>query len=612
MGGFAVVIDWEHPVDARAVNPMMALVPHRTTGGVRVHAAPHAVLAEGRTATRVEDPWEIATLGPLSIVGDIRLFDTARLRALAGGGTATAGLDDRRLLLAAFRRRGMAALDAIDGDYAFVMWDDERRRVLAVRDRFAVMPIFFEETPTGIRFGSEVKQLAATSLRTAEPDTESLVEYITYDFSDTRRTFFTGVERIRASDVLEGTQAGITHRRYWDPEPSGERHQPSDLPGLFREHLTESVRRRLATSTAVVSQLSGGLDSPAIAAAAATLHRDGHPVDLTTVSAVYDHPSIDESHWIADIVAMQPFPHRDFTPAVGDISLFDDDIWAIDGPLTDPIRDMNERTAAIAAEVGAGLAFTGNFGDHLGYQARYLADLLRSGRPVRFARDVTRSARWTGRSVLATVTPPLRQLAPAPVRSLARRLRPNQPPGLEWTLVGRTPPQPTSDPRRGFPSHTQAAIAADIREPLFTRINEMQSAIFATHGIELTHPFMDRNLVEFVVSIHPLDLPFDGRSKTLVRQAFAHDLPPSVLERRTATTADRYIADALTPHHDAYRDRYRTLPANATMIDPLAYRQATERYDRGTITTQDLMALRRVWQALSFTDGAIRYRGIPC
>jgi asparagine synthase (glutamine-hydrolysing) len=591
---------------------MMALVPHRTTGGVRVRATPHAVLAEGRTTNQVDGRWEVATLGPLTIVGDIRLYDTAPLRALAGGDAATAGLDDRHLILTAFLRRGMAALDAIDGDCAFVVWDDERRRVLAVRDRFAVKPIFFEETPTGIRFASEVKQLAATSLRPAAPDTESLVEYVTYDFSDTRRTFFAGIERIRASDLLEGTPAGITHRRYWDPEPSWERHDPADLPGLFREHLTESVRRRLATSRAAVSQLSGGLDSPAIAAAAASLHRDGHPVNLTTVSAVYDHPSIDESRWIDDIVAMQPFPHRDFTPQVGDIALFDDDIWTIDGPLTDPIRDMSERTAAIAAEIGADLALTGNGGDHLGYQARYLADLVRSGRPVRFARDVARSAHWSGRSVLATVAPPLRQLAPAPVRSLARRLRTDPPPDLAWELVGRTPSRPTSHEDRSFPSHSQAAIAADIREPLFTRINEMQSTVFATHGIDLTHPFMDRDLVEFVVSIHPLDLPYDGRSKMLVRQAFAHDLPPSVLERRTATTADRYIAEALTPHHDAYRDRYRTLPASATMIDPTAYRHAIDRVGRRGGTTSDLMVLQRVWQVLAFTDGIIRYRGDSC
>ncbi len=126
MGGFAVVIDWDRPVDPHATDPMMALVPHRATGGTRTHVTPHAVLAEGRTTHQVDGgPWEVATLGPLAIVGDIRLFDTGRLRAAAGGSAATDGLDDRHLLLAAYRRRGIGFLDAVDGDFAFVIWDDD-------------------------------------------------------------------------------------------------------------------------------------------------------------------------------------------------------------------------------------------------------------------------------------------------------------------------------------------------------------------------------------------------------------------------------------------------------------------------------------------------------
>jgi asparagine synthase (glutamine-hydrolysing) len=601
MGGFAVIVDWDRPVELRELEPMMALVPHRMTGALHLHATSHAVLAEGRTTSQTQgDPEQLATLGPLKIVGDLRLYDTSRLRALAGGDTATTGLDDRHLILAAFRRRGMHALDALDGDFAFVIWDDERRRVLAVRDRFAVKPIFFEVTPTGIRLASEVKQLVATSPRPVEPDTASLAEYITYEFAPTRRTFLTGIERIVASHALEGTASGIRHHRYWDPEPTRERHDPESLPGLFRDHLTEAVRRRLDTSLATVSQLSGGLDSPAIAAAAATLARSGETVDLTTVSAVYDDPSIDESHWIDDIVATQPFPHRRFIPEVGDIALFDDDMWTTDGPLTSPIRDIEHMTARIAAEIGADLVFTGNGGDHLGYQGHHLADMLRAGRPVRFGRDAVRSARWSGATIGGTILAPLRQVAPGPLRSLARRLRREEPPSVADLLVRR------SDTHHGHP--TAGIDPADIRSPLFTRINEMHSAIFAAYGLDLSHPYMDRALVEFVASIHPLDLPFDGSTKTLVRQAFTADLPSSVIDRRTATVANDYLLGALAPHRATYRDRFADLPDGASaFIDPVAYRDTLGRFDDGSLELADLMALWRAWQASAFLEGAIRY-----
>ncbi len=138
--------------------------PHHSE--CRSRRRPHVHTGRRRT--------EITSLGPLSIVGDIRLHDHGRSSVPSPAGMqrlpdSTTGT----LILTAFRRRGMAFLDAIDGDYAFVVWDDERRRVLAVRDRFAVKPIFFEETQTGFRFASEVKQLAATSSRPISPETSS-------------------------------------------------------------------------------------------------------------------------------------------------------------------------------------------------------------------------------------------------------------------------------------------------------------------------------------------------------------------------------------------------------------------------------------------------------
>ncbi len=109
-------------------------------------------------------------------------------------------------------------------------------------------------------------------------------------------------------------------------------------------------------SSHTVSQLSGGLDSSSIAAAAAILASRGEPLAFTTVSAVYDFPSIDESGWIDDIVASQPFPHHDFVPEVADIEQFDADMWTVDGPLVDPIRDMKHVTARIAVQLDAPLA----------------------------------------------------------------------------------------------------------------------------------------------------------------------------------------------------------------------------------------------------------------
>jgi asparagine synthetase B (glutamine-hydrolysing) len=609
MGGFAVVVDWDRPVQPGEAERMMDLIPHRATAGIRTHVTDHAVLAEGRTTHQVDDrPWSIATLGPLAIVGDIRLYDTGRLRAAAGGDTATRGLDDRQILLAAYRRKGIDFLDAVDGDFSFVIWDDAERRVLAVRDRFAVKPIFYEETPRGIRFGSEAKQLAFTSRGSPAPDPRSIGEYILQDFREATHSFLSGIRKVGASDVLIADAFGRTSARYWTPLPTGQRHDPSRLPGRFRDELIAATERRLRSSRATVCQLSGGLDSPSIAAAAAILIGRGSPADFATVSAVYDLPSIDESTWIDDIVALQPFPHIDFVPEVADISRLDRVMRIIDGPFVDPNPDMDAVAARVAVDRGAGLVTTGVGGDHISYQARYLGDLLRYGNVLRFARDTAAYARWSRTPITHAVARALRQTAPDAVRRVKQRIvTPRS--AHDRRILGPVTTEALHEPMHeavhdfGFGSQTQNAIASDLRAPRLAWTNETQAMTYGMYGLDVSHPYLDRDLAEFVISIDPRDLPFDGRTKTLVRQAFAADLPGSVLARTTPTFGDEYIRTVLRTQFDAYRARFPTVSDRAEgLVNQETYPTILARYDADSLEWAEALQLFRTWHAMAWVE----------
>ena len=124
------------------------------------------------------------------------------------------------------------------------------------------------------------------------------------------------------------------------------------------------------------------------------------------------------------------------------------------------------------------------------------------------------------------------------------------------------------------------------------------------HGLDVSHPFFDRELAEFVLSIDPVDLPYDGRSKTVLRQGFADHLPPSVLARRTKTLSDEYLEVSLTPLRAAYRNRYPEVPADAHgYIDPGAYQQALSRFDDQRLDSIGHLALVRAWLLFSWIEG---------
>lgn len=580
MGGLAVVVDWVRPVAARELDPMLALTPHRATGGTRRTSFEHAAMAETFFTQDAPDHPAVTSLGHLSIVGDLRLWNRDGLRARAGGNSVTTGLDDRRLLLSSYQRTGIDFLDDVDGDFAFVIWDNRERRAIAVRDRFGAKPLFFERTATGIRFASEVKQLVATSVQPGQPCLRSVSEHLTHRYVGTRMSFFESVERVRPSMALIADPQHRDEFLYWNPGPETVLPTPAgDAAEGFREHLVESVRRRLADTNTAVAHVTGGHDSSSVTAAAHVLaDRDRLPSMLHTVSAVFPgHPN-DETPWINEIAARQPFPHHDFVPAIETVERYEADMWESDTPRPAPIDGLWAGTIETAHAVGADLVLTGDGGDEVLDQFSLLTDLLRRGSLARWMRGIRASASWSDQRLDHVLTGSVRSAIPIALKQRIRSMltRSDLPSDAlirrdAWEHL-QTRSVEENPTRYGFDSPTQNLVIAYTRAPRLTQILEYEEARHARAGLAVTHPFLDRTLVEYVASIPVTDRPFDGRTKTLARVAFADWLPRSVLDRRTATYANRYldtIVARLQPH---FRNRFPTVTdAAVPFLDPETY-----------------------------------------
>lgn len=620
MGGLAALIDWDRRMNMASVDPMLALIPHRGTAGASRASFDHAALAETHTQPRGAPDPVVTIVDRLAIVGDIRLWSRDGLVGRAGGNTATKGMTDRRLLLEAYRRTGIDFLDDVDGDFAFVIWDDEAQRVIAVRDRFGMKPLFFERTPTGIRFASEPKQLVATSSRPVTPNARSVAEYVTGHFQETRFSFFEGIERVRPSTALIVDPSGERKVRYWDPSTYTVPSPPTgDIAGEFRERLADSVLRRLDGSNGAVSHLSGGLDSTAVAAAAHVLtDQDRLPAPFHTASAVFPGYEIDESVWIDEIAALEPFPHDDFVPGVDDVETLEADMWIADQPRVNRIRDMWSESAAIALANDADLVFTGVGGDQILDQDQLLIDRVRSGSPQRRLRDSRAYAAWTDQSLFDVASQVGRDALPDGFKRTVRRLLPHRGSSTRtlirdelWESLGGETIE-FAPYEFEFPSVTQVGVVASTQHPSIAWINEVQEAVYASRGLDLSQPFLDRTVVEYVASLSPAHRPFDGRSKTLVRNGFSGWLPPSVLDRRTKTVADDCLDVLFSRHGARYRDRYPEVSdAALDYLDNERYVELLARTDTEHPNSLDRESLWNAWTLMAWLDGLARYSHSP-
>ena len=579
MGGFAVSVDWEDRPDPATVDTMMSLIPHRSPAGIHTTTHDHAVLAEGRVNS-TDPPWTLATLGPLTLVGELRLWNTDSLRSVAGGSTATEGLTERQTVLAAYRRSGwQRTLTALDGDFAFVIWDDENRTVLAARDRFGVVPLFWQRTDTGVRFASEPKQLV-TVARQVTPDSASVAAHLATVATPQRHTFFSGIERVLPASAIVGTPTHIAEPAYWSP-PTEVDHtvRVEDTPHMFREHLTEAVRRRLATSSIAVGQLSGGLDSTAIAASADILTQRGmDPAGFATVSGVFPGSTADESRWINDVSDAQPFTHHSFPVTIPDLDTYRADMWLTDRPRVAPTRNVTVGSVAYGVAIGADTLLAGHAGDALIHDDHLLSDMLTERSFRQWWRTATATASNNGVPTMSVAIP-----------SLGRAI----PERLKARLRGGTTGAEASTGTARFSSRTQAGIAASLHAGVLTEATEFLDAHTASAGITLSAPHLDLSLVEFMLSIPVSARPADGRTKAIVRHAFHGYLPDSVVERTSRSIADDFMVAAFSVLADELTDRYRTsTEAAAPFIDADVYEAA--------ITSEgppDIGRYRTLWPA---------------
>jgi len=195
---------------------------------------------------------------------------------------------DAEIALHLYRERGADGLHRLRGEFAFALWDDRNKCLLAARDRFGVKPLFYAIHGGVLALASEVKALLAAGVPAAW-DREQAYQLITLGVPLPDRSLFKDVRQVPPGHYLRATDRGIRLVRYWDLDypPACRRRPRTDdderaFIGRFGAALDEAVRLRLRADVPVACYLSGGLDSSAVLGLAA--RHVGRPLPAFTVA----------------------------------------------------------------------------------------------------------------------------------------------------------------------------------------------------------------------------------------------------------------------------------------------------------------------------------------
>lgn len=562
MAGIAGIVDWTGQlVPKTSIARMLEVVRHRGPDGLNFDVRGSVALGHARFALsrsereRTQPVWLLD--GSCGMTADVRL--TNRMAVLAALGSVNwldASPTDAEIVLAAYERWGSDCVGRLRGDYAFVAWDKRRQRVFAARDPFGVKPLFYLADERHFCFGSEPKQLLALPGVEAISNEGPIADLLINAWgSATEETFFRNIMRLRPGHSLDAGPAGVRVASFWNPGPIASNasvDSPEGTAERFYELFRAAVANRLLSDSPIAIELSGGYDSSSVVLTAADVQslNSRQSKEIFTLSHCYPDLPCDESMFIDAVLECCPFRSIKFDAPIGDFTTgLSDELWKADAPIPDIAWCRRAMGAARLAAEGCRVALTGLGGDELVWDPDYEIDLWRERHfvtAIRYCLSDPRVLRdGSQRECLSRLA---RFAAPAWLKVLWRRVsrRPSvtAPPWATSDAIRiRQRARPTSAPETRFPSAAQTSLHSWLTSPGFYWLLESEERLAAYHGIELRHPFLDQNLVEFVLAIpwrtrYALRGPF----KTLLLGAMADRLPTVVRVRHGKTVFDEYLS----------------------------------------------------------------------
>jgi asparagine synthase (glutamine-hydrolysing) len=538
------------PVAGRDLDRQMTRLAH--LGPDRANAWSGGPIGLGHLMMRItrEDGFDAQPLhdSGLSLVADLRLDNREELAAALSIGTqALAEMPDSALLLAAYKMWGAACVDRLLGDFAFAVWDPQRKSLTLARDHMGQRHVFYHKGEGFFAFAAEIKGLWALPQVPRRFIEAGVARGMLFDEPmDVGATAYEGIRALPGGTVLTiGADGAISTRRYWEPhaDPAHEGCDEAYYIETYRKVLSEAVACRLRRATAPAGLfMGGGFDSSAICALAGpVVTAQGRKfIAVSSVMPEDYRGSIKHARRWCEM-CRRHMPHLDMryvTREGLDIFSFMEQGFLSDDSGHSPNRPATHAMFAQIAAAGARIVMDGHGGDCTinprGQNA--LVRILRKGELRRFCSEFNAMRRHLHQSVKQTlVRNVLLQAVPGPWMEVWMRYRnglalfgPTMPLSRQ-VIEGRSKTaRPPIRWRRGDSQRVWMEHA--LREQQNARA-QGYSIAGAAHGLEFTQPFHDKRVVEFGLAIPEELYVKNGKTRYLARVALKEMYPPEYQDR---------------------------------------------------------------------------------
>lgn len=582
MGALAVFLSGAEPPRAAALQDMFRASPHRGT--------------EARTVVLGQ-----AAIGILDgILDDAWIADGDRLAAVFTG-----TLDNRQqlsrmllpeqdeptpaaVIIAAYERHGEQFPGLLRGVFSGAVTDG--RHVFCFRDHVGYAPIFYRNDNRGFYAATEAKQIVAGAAIPKEPDLDVVARILFRDLDDETPCALRGVSRLPKASGLVADAAGIRIQRFWNPEALLETAKLSrpEIGERFDYLMSQAVVRCFAPTN--VLSLSGGIDSPAIAAYGADRHLELTGSPLHALTAIYPrYSSVDERRYVVPLAKRFGMPLRMYEHRAN--GLADIARWTAlaDTPYQASSLAQYAEHYGHARAWGFRSVLSGEHAEFVVGMQWYLLDHYLTH--LRFGRAWHHLAerRQAGASWLSLTRLVARSIAPESLMKLRRAFEAKPSRFVPTWIDGRR----RGDRPIGVRQRWRALQLTAFVGPGVSL--EAEEVCQAVSGVRSRKPWTDIDLWEFFLRLPAEQKYPDRRSKGLVRDLLRGRVPDVILDR-----TDKTLFDEAALAEIDYATLWRYVGSPAYRIPGVDYTSLASRLQSRTLTTLDYQWAKNLAVAHAF------------
>ncbi|KAE9569368.1 Amidase [Colletotrichum fructicola] len=299
------------------------------------------------------------------------------------------GTSDCEIVIALYKHYGLSFLEHLRGEFAFVLWDESKKRLIAGRDRYGIKSLYYTWHDGKLLVATEMKSF----LKFGKGMEWGVRELREQSWRVGSETYFKGIYRVLPGHYLVARPGEQEYQvPYWDveyPDKSiPDSRSATELTENVRTRLLEATRIRLKADVPVAVYLSGGIDSSSVAGMVAHLMKQGHhlgsesstvPSKMKCFTVQFDEDTgADESAvahrtaaWLGVDIHMVKMDEEAL------VARFEDTVWNAEVPLPD-LNGMGRYALAEAVhKQGIKVVITGEGSDeHFGGYDAFRADWL--------------------------------------------------------------------------------------------------------------------------------------------------------------------------------------------------------------------------------------------